>query len=322
MVLERIVVLKLNDKRYLPTLPKAMQSENVRKLESEFKPNSRDILRGLTPELERLVLPDFIGVQPDDVQFSNRTKEFWADFSIQPDATGIQLNIATEKKKTGTEKISVQVEILDGAGNGTGKFKTEEKEVDVLIDYPVNPEDYWTWHIAMQSSKVAKTPSDFQSLNNFDFYLEDLQAIKDKERDEFEIVEKADMEYVKLITGYEQNVEKIDWIIELLRDKTQSMDVDTLDPTTKKMTLKKLKDSKPNEFLTTAKDQDLELKAFIIKCTTFGVITKEGNTYFNGEESLGTGKEAVAYLKKGENSGKLLVLRTRLKEKMETRNNR
>lgn len=293
MSLQKIVVLKLNDKRYLPTLPKNMQADNVRKLESEFKPKSRDVIRGLSPELERIVLPSYIGVQPEDVQFSHKTKEFWSDFSVTPSAEGIKLNIATEKKTVGEQQI----------------------------EYPVNPEDYWVYQIAMQSSKVAKTAEDLKSLNSFDFYLVDLEAVEAKARQEFEGIEKADSEYVKLINAYDQNVDKIDWVIELLRDKTVSVDVESLEELPKKMLLRNIKEAQPLKFVDTLKDPKLETKATIIKCATYGVLTKEGNDYFYGEENIGNGKVAVSWFEKAENSQKILAIQSKLKAEVELKNN-
>ncbi len=297
--LEKIVVLKLNDKRHLPTLPKSMQMDNVRKLESEFKPKSRDIIRGLSPELERLVLPEYLGVQPHDITFATKTKDFWADFSVQPTAEGLRLNIAMEKKKIKGDD---------------GEFRE--------IDFPVNPEDYWVYQIAMQSRKVAKTSDELSSLSNYDFYIEDLTAVEAKKRTEYEATEKADIEYAKIVATFDENQTKVDWILELLRPKDVFVDVESLEPISKKMMLRKYKEEQPLKFVNTLEDKDLETKAHVIKCATHGILVKEGNDYFYGDENIGSGKVVISWFKKPENSTKVLAIQAKLKAAIETKNTR
>lgn len=284
------VLLKLNE-RNIPTLPKDMQEEKVRPIESEFKRGSRDLIRGLDPTLERIILPDLIGIQSHEVTFAQKARDFWADFTIQPNKEGILLNIATEKKKV---------------KNSLG----EEEEVD----FPVNPDDFMTYQIAMQSSKVAKTESQLNNLAMYDFCLINLEEQRKQEVDAFEAIEKADLTYTKLISDTDVNSDKINWVIEILRDKTSSFDTDTAEMVDKKMLLRKLKDTDPSKFVKTVEDNHLATKAFILKAVAYGVLSKVGNDYFDGDVNIGEGKAAIAWFAKAENSGKVLQLRSKLKE--------
>src|SRR6478752_2500573 len=173
--LEKIVLLKLNGGRLVPTLPKEMQKERLRPLESEFKEGTRDLIRGFDPVVERIVLPNLIGLQANEPNFAIKARDFWADFSIKPTEEGLKLNIATEKKVHGKDE--------DGK--------------DLLIDMPVNPNDYMAYQIAMQSSRVAKTPEQLEDLGMFDFYLIDLEEQKKKEEENFDLIDKADQVYTK-----------------------------------------------------------------------------------------------------------------------------
>lgn len=300
-MLEQIVILKLNGGKLIPTLPKNMQEEKLRPLESEFKVGTRDLIRGFNPELERIILPNLIGLQSHEVNFAQKAREFWADFSVKPDEEGMRLNITTETK------------IVKGTGT----------DVDIEIDFPVNPEDYMVYQIALQSSRVATTPEDMANLSEFDFYLVNLAEQKQKEVEDFAIIEKADLVYTQLInpSSIEENTDKINWVVELLRDKGEAMDVETAPMLDKKMLLRKVKDANPKKFVSTVEDKSLATKALILQMETYGVIVKEGNEYFDGDVNIGAPKVAVAWFSKAENSGKVLALRARLKQAVELKRN-
>lgn len=303
MQLEKIVLLKLNDTRNLATLPKEMQSEKIRPLQSEFKEGTRDLIRGFDPVVERIVLPNLIGLQANEPNFASRARDFWADFTVSPTKEGIRLNIATEEKVSGKRKNS------------------EGVEEDEYIDFPVNPNDYMVYQIAMQSSKVAKTAEELANLSLYDFYIVDLDSEQRKEAAQFEEVDRADSIYIKLTSAssIEENVDKINAVLELLRDKGEALDVETLPILQKKMLLRKIKEEAPKRFISTVEDPSLATKAFIIKLYTYGVISKEGNDYFDGEINIGAGKVAVSWFQKSENSQKVLTLQARLKAAIQTK---
>lgn len=301
MVLEKIVILKLNEGRLIPTLPKEMQKEKLRPLESQFKQGTRDLIRGFSPEVERIVLPNIIGLQANEPNFAIKARDFWADISIKPTEEGIKLNIATERKVNGKD----------------------EEGKDLFIDFPVNPNDYMVWQIAMQSDRVAKTEEELENLGMYDFFLVDLIKEKEKQASEFDIIDKADMSYSKLVNpnNIEENEDKINQVVELLRDKGEAVDVPTLPMLDKKMMLRKIKETNPSLFIKTVEDPNLGTKALILKMQTYGVITKEGNEYFDGDINIGAGKVAIAWFTKAENSAKVLALQSRLKQAIELKRN-
>lgn len=303
MKLEKIVLLKLNDNKNIPTLPKSMQGDKKVALESEFREGTRDLIRGFDPVLERIILPNMLGLQATDINFPNRAKEYWADFSVIPSKEGIKLNIATEKKDTGEK---------------------DENGKAIQVDYPVNAEDFMTYQIAMQSSRVAKTKEDIANLSIFDFYLVDMEEEKAKEASNFDLLEQGDMVYAKLVNeeSIEANEEKINCVVEMLRDKTESaIDVESASMLEKKMLLRKARDKDPKLFVTTVEDPYLATKAMIRRMHAYGVISKEGNDYYDGEVNIGAGKVVIGWFTKAENSGKVLALQSRLKQAIELKRN-
>lgn len=301
MELEKIVLLKLNGGKTVPTIPKDMQGDKNIPLQSEFKTGTRDLIRGFRPDIERIVLPPLIGVQANDAAYASKARDFWADFSVSPSEEGLRLNIATEKKSIGKREIAGKLE-------------------DILEDFPVNPEDYMTWQIALQSSRVAKDPLDIES-GAFDFSLIDLEEQNKQEVEVFENIEKAEEAYNKLIANLdvESNMEKLDMVLELMRDKSEAIEVTDLALIDKKMRLRDIRNSQPIKFVSTVSDPSIATKAKIVRMYNNGVITKEGDEYFDGAINIGKGKVAVAWFEKPENSGKVLALDARLRSVLENR---
>jgi len=79
--------------------------------------------------------------------------------------------------------------------------------------------------------------------------------------------------------------------------------------------LYELKNSNPKKFVRITTDKNLELKAEIEEMVTAGVLRKIGNQIIYIDEVLGENMDnAVVYLKDKKNSGKLTVMRAKLKE--------
>lgn len=285
--LEKIVLLKLNDKKKNPILPKELEDEVSKSIGSEFKPGTRDCIRGLNPVQERIILPDILGLQPQDSQFPQKAREYWADMSIKPTKEGMKLNIATETIKT----------VING------------KEVE--YDNPIAPEDYMIYQIAVQSSKVASNPAEIRNPMEFDFILIDLHEQKKQEEDKFKVRKDATLAFAKLVSAGEASVEKMDWLIHMLKPQDEFFDFET-SITNKEIFLDKVLNERPEEFIKRFSDPNLETKALIKKSISLGHMTVEGENYFLGDTNIGPIRSAVEWLKNPENSAKVVALKSRL----------
>ena len=79
--------------------------------------------------------------------------------------------------------------------------------------------------------------------------------------------------------------------------------------------LYEIKNKEPKKFIKITTDKNLELKAEIEEMVTAGVLRKIGNQVIFIDEVLGdTIEDTVVYLKDKKNSGKLTILRAKLKE--------
>lgn len=301
-ILEKIVVLKLNDKRdTFTTVPKTMRDEVKRRIGSEFAANgSRDTIRGLSYAQERVYLPTLLGVQANDPTFPIKSRDFWADFTVTPTPEGIRLNIATTVSTTMVKRMK-------------GGMEIEEEE---SIEIPVNWDDYVTYQFVMKSSRVAKTKEERINLDMYDFYLIDLSEENAKQVSDFELTDEADTLYVRLTleSKWAENEDKINWIIELLRDKKTSSTIESMQKIDKKMLLSKIKSETPKSFINACKSENLEFDALISKCISNRVLLKEGNDYFNKDENIGTDRTVVSWFKNPTNSAKVMAIKSRLQE--------
>ena len=79
--------------------------------------------------------------------------------------------------------------------------------------------------------------------------------------------------------------------------------------------LYELKNSNPKKFIRIATDKNLELRSEIEEMVSAGVLRKIGNQVIFIDEVLGdTTEDTIIYLKDKKNSGKLTILRAKLKE--------
>ena len=284
--LEKIVILKLNTKKKSPVLAKELEPDVIKRIGSEFKRGTRDCIRGLNPIQERVILPNHLGTSAESVNFSQLTRDFWADFSIEPTADGLRLNVATETKS---------VKIND---------KTEE------IEIPVNEIDYMMYTFAKQSSRVAKTKDELENPDTFDFLLINLHEQEQMEREKFSVTKEANVKYARLVSK-EGNDEVLDAVIRNIKELTEPYDA-SMPRLNKEMFLDELKTRDVVKFIKVVNDSQLQTKALLRQALEASEISLEGSHYFLNEENIGTEKSALSFLENPANSAKVATLKARL----------
>lgn len=293
MILERIVLLKLNENKdeysRQHQIPKNMRSEVSRKIGSEFdKSNgmtSRDLIRGLSATQERIYLPKLIGISANHQEFADRAKDYWSDFTIIPTVKGLRLNIATNSQE------------IDGE----------------TVEVPVNLDDYMVYKFAMSSSKVAKTPEELDNLSFYDFYLEDLSEVKAKQEKDFDAKKRAAISFARIASKFEDNETKINWLLELTKEEGVFFD-EAMPRVDKEMQLYDLADKRPVLFNAYLDDKNIEHKALLTKAITYLVVVKEGNDYFYDSENLGSETAAISWLTNPVKSAQVAAMKSRLEQ--------
>jgi hypothetical protein len=267
-----IVVLNQVEKfNLLPKEPQAqyLRDSIVRNIGSEWRKGTRDVIRGLTPQEEEMYLSKIIGISPNSEEWNEKTQEFWADFKVA---------VPTDKP--------LQLEI--------GFTKDGNKVV------PINLNDYMKYNFAKLSSKVAWRKDQVINKATYDFYMEDLREIKQRDISEYEtrnVNEKA----------------KIDYLLNLLGTQF----IGKMTDADKEMALEKIKDDDNKAFLEAISDINLEAKSLLAEAVKYGIIVVTGNSYWYDNLLLGDNyEETLGYLlaKEPEKAKTKQVIQFKIKE--------
>lgn len=271
----------------LPKEPNAqtLRDEVIKKVGSQWKSGTRDIIRGLTQEEELKYLPSILGIKPTSDDWDSKILEWWANFSIEVPGTekGIEFEAGFQKSNKGeTEPIS-----LDG---------------------------YMKYNFCKANSDVANEEED--NLITKTFQLIDKAKVQIEAEQLFTIRKTVDREFLIIVRSTDLNIRrKIDWILEIHGGPDGiGMNISGLTDVQKEMALEEFKDKNLSKFGEIINDSSLETKALIQRATSVGQLSLEGNTYFFGNKSLGNFKQTVAYYTDSNNQKDRLILVARLKE--------
>ena len=139
------------------------------------------------------------------------------------------------------------------------------------------------------------------------FYIQDLSRADKIKNNEIQFKKDADKEFIK-ISSNEKSMKRV---LRLM----SNTDPDRMTEDQIENSLYELKNSDPKKFIRIATDKNLDLKAEIEEMVSAGVVRRIGNQVIFIDEVLGdTIDDAVVHLKDKKNSGKLIILRAKLKE--------
>ncbi len=172
---------------------------------------------------------------------------------------------------------------------------------------PINVMDYIKYNFALKHPHVALTKEEMNKEFEKRFYIQDLAREDKVKNNSVKLKKDADKEFIKLSS----NVNNMKRVLRLMSNSNPDrMTVEQVENS-----LYELKNSNPKKFLRIAIDKNLELKAEIEELVSAGVLRKIGNQVIFIDEVLGdTIDDTIVYLKDKKNSGKLTILRAKLKE--------
>ena len=172
---------------------------------------------------------------------------------------------------------------------------------------PLQIMDYIKYNFALRHPHVALTKEEMDREQNKRFYIQDLSRDDKVKNNEIQLKKDADKEFIKASS----NIKTMKRILRLM----SSTNPDRMSEEQIENALYEAKNSQPKKFARIAKDKNLELKAEIEEMVSAGVLRKIGNQVIFIDEVLGdTTEDAVIHLKDKKNSGKLTILRAKLKE--------
>ena len=186
----------------------------------------------------------------------------------------------------------------------------EGVELEIGKDDKGNPLQIMDWikyHFAIRHPHTALTKEEMENTYNKRFYIQDLAKEDTKKNKEIQFKKDADKEFIKISSDKKAMI----WVLRLMSEvNPEPLSRDQIENT-----LYDLKEKEPKKFLKIAKDKHLAMKAEIEEMVSAGVLRKIGNQIVFIDEILGeTLDNTVIYLKDKKNSGKLTILRAKLKE--------
>lgn len=252
--------------------PKELKTDIKRKIGSTWVSDTKDILRGLSKDEEIEFLPDIIGVRPNSEQWNSAVREYWLNYVIDVPEAGLELII--------------------GKGED-GK--------------PLNLPDYIAYNFANKHVLVASTKDQLLNKEAFPYYMVNSQDEDAKIKSAYEVGVLADRAFTALVEKNQED--KARWVYDIVRERDNPINPPEQDMM---IMLKSIKDKNPQKFVEAMRDKNLETKFLINQFIRAGVLTKEGNTYFNADQSLGVESELIAYLETPTNQQEKLKLMKRL----------
>lgn len=266
---------------------------------------------GLDFNEQKILLPEIIGVEPNDLNFRAKVQQLYYEFLTRVPKDGLKLQI-------GLEDPSKPLYTLR-------KGKDGKDEIDpASINMPLDTKDYITYRHAIKSPEVAKDKTEAGRLPGKNFYIVDHDAVAKTANSLNALEDEATTLYFK----YKDDKIKLDQILTMMGTNTYGMTKQT-----KVLKLKALaqKDSKLTEgqqkeklqkFITIAKDEDLELKFMISELIGAQYFRRVGNHILYEESGNKVGdnlEDAVLYFKNSKNSKENLMMRHQYESKCQNR---
>ena len=174
-------------------------------------------------------------------------------------------------------------------------------------DNPLSMMDYIKYNFAIKHPHVALTKEEMDTTFGKKFYIQDLSRIDKIKNNEIQVKKDADKEFIKASS----DLKSMKRILRLM----SNVNPDRMTEDQIENSLYELKNSNPKKFVRIATDKNLSLKSEIEEMVSSGVVRRIGNQVIFIDEVLGdTMDDAVVYLKDKKNSGKLTILRAKLRE--------
>ena len=172
---------------------------------------------------------------------------------------------------------------------------------------PLNIMDFIKYNFALKHPHVSLTKQEMDKDYNKRFYIQDLTRDDKVKNNIIKLKKDADKEFIK-VSSNPSNMKRI--LRLMSTSNPDRMSVEQIENA-----LYEIKNKEPKKFLKIATDKNLELKSEIEEMVSAGVLRKIGNQIIFIDEVLGdTTEDTVVYLKDKKNSGKLTILRAKLKE--------
>lgn len=292
-------VVKLLQVKKFSLLPKGEQAktiraEQVKKVGSQWRRGTRDIIRGLSEEEENFYMPKILGIAASHSEWNDRLTEFWANYSVL-------------------------VPYGDTESDGGLDLEVGFRVTGVRVE-PINLKSYMSFNFCKENSDVAITDKELENTFNKIFYIIDKAKNAVNEEEKFVRMKSINRIFNQLISSTSVNdKQKIAWILETSGGQNrEGINVTQLSDVQREMWLERLKEDSPEEFYKIVTDTHLETKALIRTAVELGHLDLEGNSYFLGGKVIGSNlMDTVGYFNNPANQKDKLIIVERIKSSKE-----
>lgn len=184
-------------------------------------------------------------------------------------------------------------------------------DITVINNFPVNVSDYIGYEFAKKHPLVAKNKEEGEANGVYEFYVYNPEEARLTESKKIQAKMQAYEEFNKIVASVDKE-EILNRVILLLANESPYRMVFE----DKFQKVHKLVEEKPQAFVKTVQDKNLEQKYFVASCLQKGVLKKVGDLIMYDEKGLGTTlADAAAYIHSAQNTELFLSLRERLSSK-------
>ena len=174
-------------------------------------------------------------------------------------------------------------------------------------DEPINLMDYIKYNFALKHPHMALSKEEMDTTFGKRFYIQDLTRQDKVKNHEIQLRKDADKTFIKVTSSPEDMKRILRLMSNTNPDRMSSDQIENA--------LYEIKNSNPKKFVRVATDKHLSLKAEIEEMISANVLRKIGNQIIFIDEVLGdTMDDTIVHLRDKKNSGKLTILRAKLKE--------
>ena len=162
VIIDMSHVITINRRPNSTNLPDDIYTESKRRIGSVFT-GTGDIIRGITFAQQKQLLPEVLGVSPEDPNFSRAAKEFYLNLTVDVPMGGIDLEIGTDSE-----------------------------------GFPLNVMDYVRYKFAMAHPYVVENEESLNASKKHQYYISDVRRELAEAKVGLDQRKNAYKEYIKL----------------------------------------------------------------------------------------------------------------------------
>jgi len=235
-------------------------------------------------------MPMMVNAENSDKDFREKVEKYF-----------VNMNTKVPSKKNSGLELEVGLKI-----NNEKPILFKDEDGKTIKNLPISIEDWLKWRHAKGHPYVAASKEEGDSIQYYEYYIEDREVIVKREVKIEALKDKALVHYLNI--SKDENL--VDMYLALLGSKYKAIPKDE-----RIIALKKLSEDKSQLFLDTVNDENSKVKFFIHKLVSSSIVQKEGNRYLlEGEQLATTELDFVEYLKDDANSETKGILKARLAE--------